>query len=202
MIPSHYVCTSCAEEFDFEHRDAVYYFGTAPLGDQLLATEVLPVPVRPGWCKTCARLCLVEDIKSLRTFEGAYAAVRAGQVVEYPTETMNFDASQAQDLIGTYLRWRMKRVHSSRALCCGGANYQYLDIPQPLLKHSECDFGVVEAQYLLPGSYNGPGPGVYSPANIRVFDSEGLLVGLLTTLSVGSMLWNVVPAAYELLRPD
>ncbi|WP_143094007.1 hypothetical protein ABL840_01665 [Variovorax sp. NFACC27] len=71
-----------------------------------------------------------------------------------------------------------------------------------MLKHSECDFGVIEAQYVFPGSYNGLGPGVNSPANIRILDIEGLLIGLLTTRSRGSAIWNVVPAAYEPLRPD
>lgn len=202
MIPSYYVCTGCAKRFDFEHREAVYYFGAAPLDTQLTSTDVLPVPGRPAWCKTCAKLCFVEDIKPLRVFEEAYGAVRAGQTVEYPAETTNLDASQARGQIATYLRWRMMRVHPARSLCCGGTNYQFLDVEQPLLKHSECDFGVIEAQYVFPGSYNGPGPGVYSAANIRILDIEGLLIGLLTTRSRGSAIWNVAPAAYEPLRSD
>lgn len=202
MIPSYYVCTGCAKHFDFEHREAVYYFGATPIGSQLPGTDVLPVPGRPAWCKTCAKLCFVEDIKPLRVFEEAYGAVRAGQAVEYPAETINLGTSQARDQIATYLRWRMRRVHPARSLCCGGTSYQFLDVEQPLLKHSECDFGVIEAQYVFPGSYNGPGPGVYSPANIRILDGEGLLIGLLTTRAHGSVLWNVVPAAYEMPQPD
>lgn len=70
-----------------------------------------------------------------------------------------------------------------------------LDVAHPLLKHTECDFGVVEPRILLSG-YNGPGPGVYSAANIRVYSGEGALIGLLTWRTRGSDVWDVTPAAY------
>lgn len=202
-LPSHYACTGCGKRFGFEFQRSVYYCGTTPLGHQLLDADVFPIPVRPGWCKTCDKLCVVEDIQPLRTFEDAYGAVRAGKNVEYPEGTLNYDLPEAIDRIAAYLRWRLGRAHTPRALCCGGINYQFLDVKQPLLKHAECDFGVVEAVYLYLGSYNGPGPGVYSPANIRVFDGEGDLIGLLTTRAWGgATLWEVVPAAYETSQSD
>lgn len=202
-LPSHYACTGCGKRFGFEFQRSVYYCGTTPLGHQLLDADVFPIPVRPGWCKTCDKLCVVEDIRPLRTFEDAYGAVRAGKNVEYPEGTLNYDLPEAIDRIAAYLRWRLGRAHTSRALCCGGIDYQFLDVKQPLLKHAECDFGVVEAVYLYFGSYNGSGPGVYSPANIRVFNGEGDLIGLLTTRAWGgATLWEVVPAAYETSQSD
>lgn len=202
-LPSHYACTGCGKRFAFEFRRAVYYCGTSPIGGQLPDADVLQVPVRPGWCKTCDKLCAIEDIQPLRTFEDAYGAVRAGKDVEYPEETFNYDLPEAIDRIATYLRWRLGRAHPSRALCCGGTDYQFLDVEQPLLKHAECEFGVVEAVYPYSGPYNGPGPGVYSPANIRVFDGEGELIGRLTTRSLGgATLWEVVPAAYGAPQSD
>jgi len=201
-FPSYYVCTGCNTQFSFEFQDPVYYFGETPLGAQLLDAETFPIPVRPGWCKTCAKLCVVEDIQPLHTFEASYGAVRAGKVVEYPEQTLNFELPQSAARIRTYLRWRMSRLHQPRALCCGGTDYQLLDVKLPLLKHAECDFGVVDAAFVYPGSYNGPGRGVYSPANIPVFDGEGELIGLLTTRARASTLWNVAPAAYEGRQSD
>jgi len=198
MLPSSYACTSCGERFEFAHRDAVYHFNSdsAPIGGQVPGADLFPVPVRPGWCKSCATVCLVEDIAPVRAFEDAYGAVRVGRAVEYPLATEVLDPQQAQDELATYLRWRLGRRHPPRALCYGRTNYQLLDVAQPLLKHAGCDFGVVEPQFLLLGSYNGPGPGVYSPANIPVYDSEGSLIGLLTWRPRGSDTWDVEPTEY------
>jgi hypothetical protein len=201
-FPSYYVCTGCKTRFHFEFPLPVYYFGSAPLGTQLLDNEVLPVPVRPGWCKTCNKLCVVEDIQPLRVFEASYGAVRAGKAVEYPEDTVNFDSCQAADRIAAFLRWRMSRFSQPRALCCGGDSYQFLDVELPLLRHAECDFGVVEAAFFYLGTYNGPGPGVYSPANIPVLHGEGELIGRLTTRARGSSLWTVVSAEYEAGQSD
>lgn len=80
-------------------------------------------------------------------------------------------------------------------------NYQLLDVAQPLLRHEECDFGVVEPRVII-SSYNSPGPGVYSPANIGVYSGEGVLVGLLTWRSRSSDTWDVVPAEYPRIEDD
>jgi len=198
MLPSHYACTSCGERFEFAHREAVYYFNfdSAPIGSQVRGADLFAVPVRPGWCKSCATVCLVEDIAPVRAFADAYGTVRAGRAVEYPSATEFLDLQQAQDEIATYLRWRLGRRHPPRALCCGRTNYQLLDVAQPLIKHAECDFGVVEPRLLFPGPHNGPGPGVYSPANIRVYDSEGCLIGLLTWRPRNSETWDVALTEY------
>lgn len=203
MLPSHYACTGCGERFEFAHRDALYYFDfdPAPLGSQVSSVDLFHVPVRPGWCKTCATVCLVEDIAPVRAFEDAHGAVRGGRTVEYPSATEFLSPLQAHDEIAAYLQWRLGRRHPSRALCCGGTNYQLLDVAQPLLKHADCESGVVEAQYLI-GSYNGPGAGVYSPANIRVYNREGLLIGLLTWRARGSDVWDVVRAEYPRAEED
>ncbi len=125
MLPSHYACTSCGERFEFTHREALYYFNfdAIPLGSQLSGTDLFTVPVRPGWCKNCATVCLVEDIAPVRAFEDAYGATRAGRAVEYPSATEHLNPQQAQDEMTTYLRWRLGRRHPARALCCGRANY-------------------------------------------------------------------------------
>lgn len=198
MLPSHYACTSCGERFVFADREALYYFNfdRVPLGNQLPGTDLFSVPVRPGWCKDCSNVCLVEDIAPVRAFENAYGAVKAGRVLTYPAAMENLTRQKAEDKMEAFLRWRMSRRHAPRALCCGRSNFQFLDIAQPLLKHAECDFGVVESQYIFPGSYNGPGPGVWSAANIRVYNGEGDLIGLLTWRDQKSDIWKMAPAAY------
>lgn len=198
MLPSLYACTSCGHTFPFAHREASYYLAVdgVPLGQQVSGARLFQVPVRPGWCKDCGDVCLVEDIAPLRAFEDALGAVRSGRAVEYPTQTENLTPELAREEVEAFLRWRMDRRHAPRALCCGGLNYQLLDVPQPLLKHAECDFGVVEAQYFFPGSYCGPGPGVLAPANIPIFGAEGERLGTMTWVDRETGIWQVTPAAY------
>lgn len=200
MLPTYYVCTACGERFEFSKREAVYVTSSnaAPLAGQLQSGDLLQVPVRPGWCKDCDKVTIVEDIAPLRDFENAYGAVRAGKAIEYPVDTTNMaaqDAQEAQAAVESYLRWRMGRQHAPRALCCGGIRYQFLDVATPLLKHHECEFGFIEGRSHI-GGYNGPGPGVYSEANIPVYSSEGVLIGRLTWRERGSDVWQVVPDEY------
>lgn len=197
MLPSYYQCTSCRERFELAHTESCYYFNfdRVPLGVRVPAADLHAIPVRPGWCKDCAAVCLVEDIAATRVFEDAYGAVRAGRSVEYPLQTEHLDLQQAQEELATYLRWRFARRHPARALCCGGTSYQFLDVAQPLLKHEGCDFGVVEPGYIIGGgTYRAPS--VDRPANIRVHSEEGDLIGLLTWQPHGPDTWDMVPTAY------
>jgi hypothetical protein len=196
MLPSYYTCTSCRERFTFSQHEARYLVDSTQMGGQVAGADLLTVPVRPGWCKNCSTVCLVEDIASVRDFEHAYGAVRAGRSVDYPISTDCLTLQQAQDEIGAYLRWRMTRRHPARALCCGGVSFQFLDVPLPLLKHADCEFGVIEPIIQIT-SFNGPGPGVYSAADIRVYDGEGELVGLMKWRNRETEMWDVVPAAYS-----
>ncbi|SOE06337.1 hypothetical protein SAMN05518800_6978 [Variovorax sp. YR752] len=200
MLPSYYQCTSCRERFGFAHTEGYYYlnFDHVPPGAQVPVADLYTIPVRPGWCKDCATVCIVEDIAVTRVFEDAYGVVRAGRPVEYPLQTENLDLQQAQEKLAAYLRWRLERRHPARALCCGGTSYQFLDVAQPLLKHTECDFGVVEpqSQYFIGGeTYRTSG--VLSPANVRVYSGEGDLMGLLTWRSRDSDTWEVTPTTYS-----
>lgn len=202
-LPSHYACTGCGETFNFSQRDARYCFDSdaALSNGQLVGSALHDVPARPGWCKDCATVCLVEDIAAVQAFEAALGAVRAGRAVEYPLVTEYLSAQEARERAENYLRWRMGRRHPPRALCCGRTNFQFLDVAEPLLKHQECDFGVVEPRYLF-SPYNGPGPGVYSAADIRVYSGEGALIGLLTWRARGSEVWDVGPAEYPSFDED
>lgn len=197
LLPNYYACTGCGEVFHFAHREACYYFNfdSTPLCGQLSGADLVDIPVCPGWCKECSKVCLVEHIEPVRAFEDAYGLVRGGKPVEYPLATKFLSPQQARDALEAFLKWRMQRRHPARALCCGGTNYQLLDVVQPLLKHQECDFGVVEACYVFSG-YNGPGPGVYSAANIPVYTSEGELMACLTWRVRGSEIWDVASAGY------
>lgn len=198
MLPNYYQCTSCRERFRFAHTEGYYYLNSdhVPLDVRVSVADLHAIPARPGWCKDCATVCLVEDIAATRVFEDAYGAVRSGRVVEYPLQTENLDPQQAQEELATYLRWRFARRRPARALCCGGTSYQFLDVAQPLLKHEGCDFGVVEPQHAIAGGGIYLAPGVHSPANIRVYCGEGDLIGLLTWRSHGSDTWDVIPAVY------
>jgi hypothetical protein len=199
LIPNSYVCTGCGAEFPLAVPDyAVYLFDSdgSPLAGTLDGSTLHQIPVRPAWCKTCRHVTVVEDIAPLRAFEDAYAAVRAGRNVEYPQATEWQEPAAARDTIGAYLKWRLGRRHAARALCCGGVRFQFLDVEQPLFKHLDCDFGVIEPKPLFVGAFVGPGPGVYSAANFSVHDGEGKLIGRLTWRERGSSIWQVEPAHY------
>ncbi|RZI85322.1 MAG: hypothetical protein EOP38_05325 [Rubrivivax sp.] len=195
MIPFAYVCTSCQMHFEFKHRSAEYYVGKVPMAAKVDSADLLPVPVRPAWCKDCNDLCISEDIASLRDMENAYGAARRGLTVEYPFGTEFMDRAEAEKEVGKYLRWRMERRHAARVLCCGGSNFQFMDVAQPLFKHADCEFGTIEPIHHI-GSYNGPGPGVHSAANIPVYSTEGELIGMLTWRKMGESTWCVDPTSY------
>lgn len=195
MIPSYYECNSCREQFDFAFKEARYHLGSGSVEGSVHDDALLRIPVRPGWCKDCSCLCIVEDIAPLRAFEAAYSSVKQGRPVEYPGSTEFLEPEVANDLAGAYLRWRMTRRRSARALCCGGSRYVLMDVAQPLFKHAECDFGFVEPMFVIT-SFCGPGPGVYGPANFRLYTSEGELVGMLTWRHREERRWDVVPASY------
>lgn len=201
LLPDYYACSSCNEKFNLAQREALYYTGTAPLGGQVSDQDLLRIPVRPGWCKACNTVCLVEDIASVRILETAYSAVRSGRTVEYPLDTENLSPEQARDAIAPYLQWRLGRVHPPRALCCGGGDYQLLDVAQPLLKHADCEFGMVVPWFSI-SSYCGSGPGIYSPADIRVYSSEGVLTARLTWFHRESVAWDVVQENYQQAEED
>jgi hypothetical protein len=195
MIPSYYECRSCRERFEFGFREAYYYLGPGSVEGSVSDDALLCAPVRPGWCRACSCVCIVEDIAPLRTFEAAYGAVRQRRPVSYPLATECYEPEVASELAGTYLRWRMGRKHAARALCCGGSNYIFMDDAQPLIKHAECDFGFIEPMVWI-SSYCGPGLGVLSPANLRLYTSEGELAGLLTWHRRDEGQWDVASAHY------
>ena len=195
MLPNYYECTSCRERLYFKFHDACYYVGSSLVDQRVAAQDLLSIPARPVWCKHCDGIGLVENIASLRTFETAYGTVRRGQPVEYPTATECMDTTEAERVVGAYLHWRMQRRHAPRALCCGGENYQLMDVAMPLLKHAECDFGVIEPVFLI-SPYCGPGPGVIASAEIPLYDTEGTLIGRLTWRNQTDHTWAVVAAHY------
>ena len=197
MIPHRYVCSGCQEEFTIEPRRAVYDLDFEPrhVDYRVRDENLLEIPVRPAWCKTCARITVVEDIAPLRVFEDAYAAVRAGRHVEYPQMTEGTELAAARDLLAVYLKWRLGRRHAARALCCGGERYQFLDVEQPLFKHAQCDLGFVGPRYQRT-PYCLPWPGIPRATNTPVHDGEGNLVGKLTWREQGSDIWQVESAHY------
>ena len=71
MSPSYYECTSCRERFYFAFREAYYDLKSGTAEGSALDESLLPIPVRPAWCKDCSCLCIVEDIAPLRAFEAA-----------------------------------------------------------------------------------------------------------------------------------
>ena len=121
---------------------------------------------------------------------------KQGRPIEYPVATEYYEPEVAIELAGAYLRWRMERRHAARALCCGGSRYVFLDDAQPLIKHAECDFGVVQSVvWITP--HDGSAPGVTSPANLRLYTSEGELTGLLTWHRRDEGRWGVAHALYS-----
>ncbi|MBC3908002.1 hypothetical protein [Undibacterium umbellatum] len=196
MFPNEFRCSSCQTTFRAPFREAYYYLGSVAMGQQVEDSQLLEIPLRPAWCKDCACLCAAEDILPLRDFENAYGAARAGKEIDYPLHSAFMDSEQVVSEVGHYLRWRMARRHAPRVLCCGGTNFQYLDVAQPLIKHAECDFGFIEGETLHIGPYCGPGPGVLSAANIRLYDSEGGLLGQLTWRRKETNGWDTEKLSY------
>lgn len=178
MIPTEYHCNSCLTKFQTLFTRAYYYLGSATMGQEVPDSQLLEIPMRPAWCKTCAGICGAEDILSLRDFENAYGAARAGKEIDYPVNSEFLHAESIVGEVARYLKWRMTRRHVPRILCCGGTNFQYLDVAQPLIKHAGCEFGFIQGWYRIGSST--PGPGYYSPAEFRVYDTEGVLIGQLT----------------------
>lgn len=195
MLPSHYVCTCCHTEFRFEFHEADYFLGEGDIGDEVSDGNLLAVPLRPAWCKDCGHVCPVEDIEPLSTFEAAYAAVRRGLAFDYPFSSQIGEPAHHLAEVEAYLRWRMGRRRAARALCCGGSNYQLMDVAAPLFKHAECDFGVVEAGMSVVGSYNWS-PGISGPSNTRVYNAEGELIGLRTWLHSDRSTWTIEKLSY------
>lgn len=183
------------EKFPFNVREVLYYVGEAALGNQVAEDDLLTPPLRPAWCKDCESVCVVEDIVTVRELENIYGAVRSGTVVEYPISTQYMTPEAAAQEVEPYLRWRMGRRHPARALCCGGVNFQVLDVEQPLFKHEGCEYGFIEGRYSIGGGC-GPGPGVRAPANIRLYDTEGELIGNLTWRKYQEDKWDVEPMTY------
>jgi hypothetical protein len=202
MLPLSYSCSGCKESFQFNVREACYYVGIMRLDKRVADADLLMPPVRPAWCKDCDSVCIVEDIAPLRAFENAYGAVKSGKSVEYPTETECMEPAVAETEIKAFLHWRMGRRHPARALCCGGSNFQFMDVAHPLLKHADCDFGVIESSQSHVGPYNWSGPGINSPANIRLYDTEGTLIGLLTWRNRDDGTWAVEAMSYAPLTDD
>lgn len=196
MLPTYYECSSCRERFDFKFREAYYHLGPTLMGNRVDDKDLLDVPVRPAWCKDCDSVSIVEDIAPLRTFEAAYGAVRSGRPAEYPFSSECWEPADATRVFGAYLRWRMERRHAARTLCCGGLNYQFMDVETPLIKHAECDFGFINGMCSI-SSYNGPGLGVRAPANIRVYTAEGELMGLLTWRHQDEGQWDLEKLSYQ-----
>ena len=75
------------------------------------------------------------------------------------------------------------------------ANYQFMDVATPLIKHAECQFGSTNGMYIVSGgTYRTPG--IYSPIDVRIYTSEGDLAGLLTWRTPDKSHWKVEPLAY------
>jgi hypothetical protein len=195
MLPAHYVCTSCSTKFLFEFHEADYYLGTGDIGDEVIDKDLLAVPLRPAWCRDCGCVCPVEDIAPVRTFEATYAAVRRGLAFDYPFSSEHGDPSEHLEAVEAYLRWRMGRRHAARALCCGGSNFQFMDVATPLFKHAECDFGVVEPATVFPGPFTWS-PGISGPINTRLYTTEGELIGVRTWLHTDRSSWRVKKLSY------
>jgi hypothetical protein len=201
-LPVHYACSSCQEKFEFAFREASYLVGPPPVDGLVSVDDVLETPVRPAWCKDCGCVSLAEDIAPLRAFEDACGAVRSGRGATYPVfVSEHTPVQEALAELGAYMRWRLARRHGARALCCGGSNYQFMDVEQPLLKHAECEFGFVGGVFSI-GSHCGPGPGVLGPANIRLYDAEGELIGLLTWRDRDQGTWQVEAMRYPSVAGD
>ncbi len=194
MIPTEYYCNSCLTKFQTPFTKAYYYLGSTAMGQQVEDSQLLGIPMRPAWCKACEVICGAEDILPLRDFENAYGAARAGKEIDYPVNSEYMRASSVVGEVARYLSWRMTRRHIPRVLCCGGTNFQYLDVAQPLIKHAGCEFGFIQGSFRIGSST--PGPGYYSPADFRVYDTEGTLIGKLTWRRAGIEGWDTEKLSY------
>lgn len=200
MLPTYYRCSSCQQKFEFEFREAWYCLDAAPIDSPVSDASLLEIPVRPAWCKACECITIVEDIPPLRAYEDAYAAARAGRAIAFPILS-EFGDPESIRALEMYVRWRMGRRSAPRALCCGGSNYQLMDVATPLIKHAECEFGFIEGMIQISSGVRRA-PGIHSPFNMRLYNSEGELAGLLTWRTPDRQHWQVEPFAYPPVATD
>ncbi|MFL6656779.1 MAG: hypothetical protein ACJ8GW_01805 [Massilia sp.] len=195
--PTAFACSACGEKYLMPAWDVGYFLGKLPFGSKIADADLMSMPVRPAWCKDCDKVCKAEDIAPLRVFENALGATRAGVPIEYPFDSRDMDPAHVRNEMAAALAWRMARRGAARALCCGGSNFQYLDVAQPLLKHAVCDFGFIEPVYEITiRSYCGPGPAAKTAVDVRIFDSEGELVGSLSARNRDDATYDAEPTSY------
>ncbi|MDK2126999.1 hypothetical protein [Parachitinimonas caeni] len=195
-LPSFYSCSYCHENFHFPFNTLSYHHkGGGPLPSTVRSEDFLEIPKRPAWCKVCNSLTLVEDILPLQDFENAYGAIRAGKSIEYPLHCRGKDAAEQIATCKALLEWRMNRIRPARALCCGGTQFLWMDTLQPLRRHADCEYGFIDPVWYI-GSFCGYAHGIHSPADYRVYDPEGELVGNLTWFNQEAGSWALQELRY------
>lgn len=198
---SYYECSQCREQFQF--KIGLVYHCLQVSADRLSVqdADVFEVPTRPIWCLQCEAVSKVEDLGQLREYEYALGMARRGKTVKYPLYTTGYEPEREMQELELMLAWRMGRRNPARALCCGGQQYQLLDVRQPLIKHAECEYGFI-GNVIQIGGFNGPRPGTRSPANYLLHDAEGERIGLMTWYHESGDCWDVVPQPYPLRMDD
>ncbi|MFA0814007.1 hypothetical protein [Microbulbifer epialgicus] len=162
-------CFKCGEEYFFPHGPGrVYYYSLVEIEssmDRLEYKDLISVIIKPVWCFDCEAASVAEDIPTIREFEHTYKAVSDGVEIEVPFCSSNIPVKESQEILKSYISWKMNRVAGEKCLHCGGANFLTITEEMNLI-HDSCEDGVFCHRLAARGPFNGP---IYA----RVYSADG-----------------------------
>ena len=187
MTPDSLECTECGHSYKFPTTSYVYYIGEkeAPFGIQ--GHEMLEVPTKPVWCCDCNSPSWVEDIRPLKEYEESYAKVNKGIDIRFPISNYMMENELALKIVLHYIHMRTNRSSKTSCLECGSS--AFLPIPETLLKHDECNNGILKEVFVVGG-------GTYL-LNKLVFDKNGTQLGRLEHFDFEIDAWGFKPCVNE-----
>lgn len=187
MTPDRLECTECGYSYKFPTTSYVYYIGKEISPQSIKDHEMIGVPTKPVWCCNCSSPSWVEDIRPLQEFEEAYVKVSKGLEIRYPICNFMMEKEIALENVLHYINLRKDRSSKTSCLECGGS--KFLPIPETLLKHEECENGILKEVFVVGG-------GTYLLDKL-VFNGKGTHIGRLQHFDFEIDAWEFKPCANE-----
>lgn len=190
MLPDSLVCNQCQETYSFPWRSGLNCYAANVLdidGESAVRDiDMLPMAQKPVWCRRCEGPSYAEDLRDLRDYEQASAALKSGKAIEFPFASEFCDAATAAEIFSRHLALRLARGGPGLCVVCAGTDYVELGAHGPVLRHEPCDYGVLEPRFHI-GSVNDRG-------NVhRLFDGQGRRIGRLGHWNETAHAWMILP---------